>query len=96
MRLAQVQDVVVGEIPLTVAGSVKDGYRAVGQGCHHSALHMAKIIKKMVRLIEFPLLCLPQLDLQKNLRVVSGRYEVESTHGIFPISLCSLEYRRLI
>ncbi len=34
---------VVGEVPLTVAGSVKDGDCAVGKSSHYSSLHVAEI-----------------------------------------------------
>ena len=42
MRFSQVEDVIVGEVPLTIAGSVKDGDCAVGKSSHHSPFHVAE------------------------------------------------------
>ena len=45
MRFSQVEDVIVREVPLTIAGSVKDGDCAVGKSSHHSPLHVAESVK---------------------------------------------------
>lgn len=42
MRLAEIKEVVVGEVPLAVARPVEDGYRAVGQGSHDSTFHVTE------------------------------------------------------
>lgn len=46
MRLAEVEQVVVGEVPLAVAGPVEDGDRPVGEGGHHTAFHMTGKVDK--------------------------------------------------
>ncbi len=42
MRLSEIEQVVVGEVPLAVPRPVEDGDGAVGQRRHHPALHMSE------------------------------------------------------
>ena len=43
VRLAEVEEVIVLQVPLSVRGAVKNGHSPVGQGGEHTALHVTEI-----------------------------------------------------
>ena len=53
MRLAEVEEVVVGEVPLAVGVPVEDGDRAVREGRHHTAFHVTEILNETFEKFRF-------------------------------------------